>query len=219
MARKVFLVIILVLVFILLGSENKKDSSDFQSFRNQKEKLNPTSRSETSDLDNNSEKEEYVLEKGQLTISENGREIWASPQDWWVDNFILADSTNDGKKDINLSVWKSGDYGQSKPFWVKTNDPRIKNHFFVFDLNNGQVQPIWQSSNLDQPNCDFVISDADGDNKQDLVVMEGAYQEDWICTGAYLAVWKWNGWGFSNEWRSQKGHYPTINIEEIKTTP
>ena len=45
---------------------------------------------EQADLDNNSVSENYNLANGQLTITEN--EKWQSPSDWWIDNFVLADS-------------------------------------------------------------------------------------------------------------------------------
>jgi len=70
-------------------------------------------------LNNNSIMENYNLEDGQLTIRENEKAVWQSPDDWWVDSFVLADSNNDGILDINLSLWKSGNFGSSKPFWIE----------------------------------------------------------------------------------------------------
>lgn len=173
------------------------------------------SKKDQADLDGDSIPETYTLENGQLTVTENLKDIWQSPPDWWVDNFILADSNNDGIKDINLSVWKPGDFGTSKPFWIKENDMSIKNHFFVLDLINGVVKPVWQSSNLETPNCEFAFTDIDGDGKNDLITLEGDYSQKPECKANYVAVWKWNGWGFSNEWRSEKGNYSDIEIGKI----
>lgn len=160
------------------------------------------SKSETADTDKNSLSEEYVLQNGRLTVVENGKAVWQSPKGWWVDDFVLTDSTNDGATEINLSVWKRGSYGTSKPFWVKENDQSFKNHFFVFRLKNGQVQPFWQSSNLDAPNCRFTIKDVDGDGQNELAVIEGKYSIGRFCKGKYYAVWRWNGWGFTNIFRT-----------------
>lgn len=170
---------------------------------------------EQADLDNNSIPENYVLENGKLTIAENEKKIWQSPNDWWIDNFILADSNNDGIVDINLSLWKSGNFGTSKPFWVKENDMSVKNHFFVLDFVGGSVKQVWGSSNLAEPNCEFKIADVDNDGKNDLVVIEGDYSQKPKCTGNYIAVWKWNDWGFSNEWRSEKSKILNLEIEII----
>ncbi len=173
------------------------------------------SKKDQADLDDNSTPETYVLEDGRLTITEGSKMIWQSSADWWVDSFVLADSNNDGVKDINLSVWKSGNFGSSKPFWVKEDDMSIKNHFFVFDLINGVIKPIWQSSNLEAPNCEFTFADIDGDGKNDLITTEGNYSQKPRCNGNYVSVWKWNDWGFSNEWRGEKGNFSNLKIEKI----
>ena len=141
--------------------------------------------------------------------------IWQSPSNWWIDDFVLADSNNDGIVDINLSLWKSGSFGTSKPFWVKENDMSVKNHFFVLDFSDGSIKQVWGSSNLVEPNCEFKIADVDNDGKKDLVVVEGDYSQKPECDGNYVAVWKWNDWGFSNEWRSEKGNFANLEIEKI----
>jgi len=175
------------------------------------------SKSETADLDNNSIQEIYSLENGRIAISENSKIVWESPNNWWIDNFILADSNNNGVVDINLSLWKTGNFGPSKPFWVKKNDMSVKNHFFIFDFVSGAIKSIWGSSNLGMPNCEFKFADVDGDKKNDLIVIEGDYSQKPKCKGNYVAVWKWNDWGFSNEWRSEKGNFSNLEIEKIGT--
>ena len=193
---------------------NFEESSIPTIYNNQKTETGSHEREYTS-LEKNSIQTTYSLKNGQMTISEKSKIIWQSPSDWWIDDFVLADSNNDGITDINMSVWKPGDFGISKPFWVKENDMSIKNHFFIFDLVDGVMKPIWQSSNLEAPNCKFAIADIDGDGKNDLVVNEGNYSQKPECNGNYIAVWKWNGWGFSNEWRSKEGNYNDIEIEKI----
>ena len=173
------------------------------------------SKQEQEDLDNDSFPENYDWENGKLTITENEKMIWQSPSDWWIDDFILADSNNDGVVDINLSLWKSGSFGSSKPFWVKENDMSVKNHFFVLDFSGDAIKQVWGSSNLAEPNCEFKIADVDNDGENDLVVIEGDYSQNLKCVGNYIAVWKWNDWGFSNEWRSDKGNYANLEIEKI----
>jgi len=173
------------------------------------------SKQELADLDNDSVPKNYNLENGRLTITENEKMIWQSPSDWWIDNFALADSNNDGIVDINLSLWKSGSFGTSKPFWIKENDMSVKNHFFVLGFSGGSIKQVWGSSNLAEPNCEFKIADVDNDGKNDLVVVEGDYLQKPKCAGNYVAVWKWNDWGFSNEWRSEKGNFTNLEIEKI----
>ena len=169
---------------------------------------------EENDLDNDGSGEEYELKNKTLIVSQNKKKIWQTPSSWRVDSFFLADSNNDGRKEINLSVWKKGNFGSSKPFWVKENDQSTKNHFFVFSFDKEKIKAIWQSSNLKKPNCEFIFGDVDNDGKQELVVIEGEYGVKYNCQGNYLAVWQWNGWGFSNQWRSQKGKYENLEIKK-----
>lgn len=174
------------------------------------------SKQEQADLDNDSNLENYVLKNGKLIISENSKMIWQSPTEWWIDNFVLADLNNDGILDINLSLWKSGNFGTAKPFWVEEDNMSVRNHFFVLDFLNNSIKQVWGSSNLSEPNCEFKIMDIDNDGKNDLVVIEGEYSQKPKCKGKYVAVWKWNDWGFSNEWRSKKGDFSNLEIEKIE---
>ncbi|HBB02441.1 MAG: SH3 type 3 domain-containing protein, poly-gamma-glutamate synthesis protein (capsule biosynthesis protein) [Candidatus Peregrinibacteria bacterium GW2011_GWF2_38_29] len=153
-----------------------------------------------------------------------------------VDSEMIVDSNGDGKDELNMSVWRKGDFGSSKPFWVKENDQSIKNHFFVFGLDENfgpssvaplktSVRPLWQSSNLSRPNCEFTFADLDGDKKQELIVVEGEYGEETlvtadvsssyaalVCIGDHIAVWRWDEWGFKNLWRSEEGSFKNLKV-------
>ncbi|HRY63127.1 MAG TPA: hypothetical protein P5267_00770 [Patescibacteria group bacterium] len=221
MSRKItgkILFFVFVLVIVALGgsyylSSDQQHAADY-SEATRSERI--ISKKEEADLDNNAIQETYSLENGRLTIMESLKVIWQSPDDWWLDDFVLADTNNDGVIDINLSLWKAGDFGNSKPFWVKENDWSIKNHFFIFDLIGGALKMVWGSSNLGVPNCEFKIEDLDNDGKSDLVVLEGAYSQRPACHGNYIAIWQWNDWGFTNEWRSDQGTFANLKIEAVE---
>jgi len=139
---------------------------------------------------------------GKLTITQDSKVIWSSPDEWWVDDFVIADSTNDGIQNLNMTVWKKGSFGPSKPFWIseEKEDKSVKNHFFVYTFANGEIKPVWQSSNLSNPICEFEIGNRDGDGKNELVTTEGEYDLSvpHKCIGKYKAVWEWKEWGFYN---------------------
>lgn len=177
--------------------------------------LDKFSKTQSADLDGNAIEEKYDLQDGKLTVMENEKVIWQSAADWWVENFVLADSTNDGIVDINLSLWKSGSFGRSKPFWIKQDDPSIKNHLFIFDWKDGKMQSVWQSSNLDAPNCQILVDDMNNDGQNELIVVEGDYADAPDCQGKYMAVWKWGEWGFGNEWRSEEGEIEWLGITKV----
>ncbi len=173
-------------------------------------------KSEITDLDGDQKEEIYKLEGGKLSVVQSSQLIWQTPNNWWIDHFVIADSNNDGNNNLNLSVWRAGSFGESRPFWVKKRDWRVRNHFFVFSLKNDQIRPVWQSSSLSRPNCQFLIADINEDRKNELVVIEGSYKDIIGCQGEYLAVWQWSEWGFYNLWRSEKGSYDNIDLEVVK---
>ncbi len=180
--------------------------------------LSNTTREIVQDANGDGKNETYSLTDGKLTITEDGATLWQSDPAWWVDDFALADANGDGKTDITMSVWKSGNFGSAHPFWDASNDQSVKNHFFVFGFHGGKVVPIWQSSNLDAPNCRYLFGDVDGDGKQELVTIEGKYSPDLSCTGKYLAVWKWNDWGFTNIWRSGEAAYHSVALDTFSNS-
>ncbi len=156
-----------------------------------------------------------ALKNGKLTITNGSKILWQSPASWWVDSFVIADSNHDNLPDINASVWKAGDFGPSHPFWITAQDESIKNHFFVLDWKAGKIMPVWESSNLEKPNCEFAFADLYGNNKPVLVTLEGEYRDDFQCTANHIAVWNWNGWGFSNEWRDNvNGTFKNLTIQQ-----
>ena len=146
-----------------------------------------------SDLDSDGVEENYSLQDGRVTVTTDERVIWQTPEAWWVDDFFLSDSNNDGNSDLSLLVWKSGSFGPQKPFWITSEDKSIKNHLFVFKLKNGIFKPEWQSSNLDRPLLAADITDLDDDGKQELVAVEGSYRDPSV---QQVTIWRWKGWGF-----------------------
>ena len=146
------------------------------------------------DLDGDGTAENYLLRDGTLTIELDSCIIWQTPHDWWVDYFFFGDADNNGAPELNLIVWKAGRFGPQKPFWIEEDDPGVKNHFFIFKLAEGSIKPVWQSSNLDRPNYRAALVDLSGDGENELVALEGCYNDP---VKRKITVWKWNGWGFT----------------------
>ena len=146
------------------------------------------------DLDGDDLPEIYILHDGIATVWDGSRRLWQSPPDWWVDYLFLGDVNNDGTLELSLSVWKEGNFGSCKPFWMKKDDKRVRNHLFIFKLTEGQIKPVWQSSNLDYPNYWAGLIDLDGSGENKLIVLEGSYTDP---RKREITLWKWNGWGFT----------------------
>lgn len=173
-----------------------------------------TERTLTDNLRTNRIGEMYILKDGQLRINEGNMALWVSPRDWWVQDVALADVDGNREREVVLTVWKAGNYGSSKPFWVEENDTSIKQHVFVYAFQDGKLQPIWQSSNLPQQNCETTFADIDGDGIDELIALEGDYTYDATCTASTIGIWKWENWGFFNQWKSEPGKYWNIRTEK-----
>ncbi|MGE5483461.1 MAG: CapA family protein [Ignavibacteriales bacterium] len=133
------------------GTEGTLAATKYIAYAAPPQEYRLTSRRE-SDLDGDGTSETYSLRDGSLVITIDSEVVWRSPDEWWVDRFILGDANNDGVEDLNLSVWKAGSFGRHRPFWVDRDDRNIRCHLFIFDMVGGSPKPVWQSSNLDRPN-------------------------------------------------------------------
>ncbi len=149
------------------------------------------------DLDENGITENYTLKDGCLVVRVGTKIIWKSPENWWIDDFFIGDATNNGKPELCLSVWKEGSYGPYKPFWVDKDDTSVKNHLFIYRIEDSTLKPIWQSSNLDYPIINASLMDIDGDGENELVVKEGSYTDP---NQQEISLWKWDEWGFKRIW-------------------
>lgn len=154
-----------------------------------------------------------LLQNGRLRVYERDLMVWESSPQWWVDDFALADVDGDGIVDLNLSLWKVGSYGRFLPFWLSQNDQQIRNHFFIFTWRQNGLKPLWHSSSLGRPNVEFALADLDQDGKAELVVLEGNYSPNGGGVERQLAIWKWNGWGFSQEWTGPTAKFRHLRAE------
>ncbi|NMB70417.1 CapA family protein [candidate division WWE3 bacterium] len=161
----------------------------------------PSEKNIITNLDKDTDYENILLKNGQVQIISGKQLLWTSPENWWVDDVIVEKSLNDERTLVNMSVWKEGNFGKSKPLWETEDDNSIKNHMFVFALENKMLKHIWQSSNLPVPNCKIEFRDIEGDGSVELIAYEGDYQNAPLCTAAHIAVFRWKEWGFYNQWR------------------
>ncbi len=146
------------------------------------------------DLNGDGIKEKFELKDGRIEVWKENNIIWHSPEEWWVDDFFLGDADNDGIDELGLVVWKTGSFGSKKPFWLEGEDTSFRNHLFLYKLINGEIKPVWQSSNLDQPNFRATLVDYNNDGRNELLVTEGSYKDFKLRK---TTLWEWNGWGFT----------------------
>lgn len=165
-----------------------------------------------ADLDRDNTAERYILRSGRLKVTQGTNTLWESPENWWVDGFMLEDSTNDGISDLNLSVWRERPPGSPDPFEEVENTSVVGNYFCVYAVCGGKVAPLWTSGVLPAPIYDFAVADVDNDTRNEIAVAEGSFSHTQIPRGETLTVWRWNGNGFNTAWQSPRGAYGEMNI-------
>ncbi len=128
---------------------------------------------------------------------------WTSPAGWTVQQAEWTDLNHDGIPEVTLLV--------RRPFepWpvdkVLPYGGRIRNHqdangqsshIILIGWKKDHWGELWAGSALARPVRAFKTADMDGDSLQELIVLEGNYDDSDPSAGESLAVWKWNGFGF-----------------------
>lgn len=156
------------------------------------------------------------------------------PAYWHVLTTLQADLTRDGKKECALLVWRPWkDWPIMR--WSDTPSPIAANqdaqgdsaHIILIEpLAEGRPQTpdgqqrftyreLWAGSALAVPITQMVAGDVDGDGGNELVALEGDYGSGRYGAARHLAVWRWNGFGFTLDWRSPPGSFITLALADL----
>lgn len=165
-----------------------------------------------TDFNEDGEREKIVLKDGVVTVKSNSGEILKTDSGWKAEQILTGDFNNDGVKDLGIYLWKVGNYGPSRPFWVEENDDSYKQHLFLYTWRDDGLKALWHSSNLPYENIETILADVNNDGENELVVLEKPYNLD-TDYGVTAAVWKWDEWGFFNIWRSSEGKFKDLETE------
>jgi len=199
--------------FLVYGWNGKKyqerDENDicFSAQRVKKEK---------ADIDDDGETEKAFIKNSRAYIEKKGKIIWQSDAKFKAENIVLADIDNDRKIDILVSLWKIGKYGPDLPFWLEKNTNDWSNHFFIYKWQENKIKLFWGSSTLDAPIKEMAIQDVNSDGKNELIVLEGDYDNSNNRYADYLTIWHWNEWRLFNDFRSEKGGYFDLEIQKVE---
>ena len=98
-----------------------------------------------------------------------------------------GDIDGDGTVEIAVCVYKTAEFHP-----VPAKRP------FFYDLQDGQLEPVWLGSRLSRPFADYILFDVDRDDIAEIISIE--YTEN---GNKVLAVYDWKGFGF--EVKTQTG--------------
>jgi hypothetical protein len=160
-----------------------------------------------------------ALKDGVLTVLHQGEEVWSSDPSWDVRQLLVGDVNNDGKQEVALVLWKLFrlepriiyDTFGFPSLWEEGS---LRNHLFIYGWRDAAWRHLWCSSPVADPIVELAAADVDGDGANELVVLEGSY-ETHDNPGRHVSMWRWNGWGFTLQWRSPGGVWDRLILQDV----
>ncbi len=161
-------------------------------------------------------------------------ELEGLPASWQVRTALRVDLTGDGVPECALLVWRPWqDWAIMR--WSDTPSPIAGNrdqhgdsaHVILVEpaeddglpkTEGGQrstYRELWAGSALAVPIVQFAVGDVDGDGQNELIALEGDYATGRDGPATHLAVWRWNGFGFTLQWRSPPGRFVALALAEL----
>jgi hypothetical protein len=133
-----------------------------------------------------------------VAIYQGGEQAWESPLEWQVLDVALGDPNDDGRGEILLALRKQDRSGV------------LQSHPFIIGFRGGIYRQLWGGSAVADSIEEIELGDLDGDGTQELVVLEGRGKDLRAVT-----VWRWNGWGFRLDWRSEESKYRDLVLSPL----
>ncbi len=132
------------------------------------------------------------------TNGENWQVIWESKFGWQVEQFTFGDADEDGRPELMFSMWKNDGWDDAGEY---------RSHPFVYGWRRGAFRPVWAGSVLSDPIREFALSDFDADGRNELLVLEGKYEDERHAPARHITMWRWNGWGYELLYRGPEGKF------------
>ena len=141
------------------------------------------------------------------------------PPTWHITASVLADVTDDGSPEWVLLVWRPWrDWPIQR--WVSAPSPIAgfhdaagdSCHLILLDPHGGRE--IWAGSALPAPLLALAVGDVDGDGRNEVLTLEGDYTTGRYGPATRVDVWRWNGFGFTLEWRSSPGAFRELRLTD-----
>jgi len=146
------------------------------------------------------------------------------PPEWDVRAARLADLDRDGVSECVLLVWRPWQdwpimrwSASPSPIAAHRDDKGDSAHIILVAPYSGarSYRELWAGSALAWPVLQIEAGDVDGDGWDELVVLEGDYAVGRKGPAQDVAVWRWNGFGFTMDWRSPSGQLVDLALADL----
>ena len=135
----------------------------------------------------------------------NSNPVWQSPPTWRIVQAGLSDLNHDGKPEISLLVWRPfqplpidayrPNSGSIDAFQNKAGESC---QIILIGWRAERYQEVWAGSALAEPVLAFIALDLNSDGKQELITLDGRYEDSALRTARSLSVWRWSGFSFTS---------------------
>ncbi len=174
-----------------------------------------------ADFNQDGQAERIDLSDYQVSIyahSEFSIPLWSSPEDWQVQQALIADLNHDNQPELVLLIWRPFQPWPIDSFLphggrIETHQNRagMSCHLVLIGWRSGQFVESWAGSALARPLGSIAAADLDGDGKQELITLESRYNDPGFQPARSMAVWRWNGFGFDLLAR-REGSYHSLAV-------
>ncbi|MBR6380374.1 MAG: hypothetical protein IKS07_01690 [Lachnospiraceae bacterium] len=114
----------------------------------------------------------------------SGEKLFSSDKGMRVQDGLFADLDRDGVPEMVLLVWRRGQYGSHRPYWVTEEERGFVQHLYVYRFDrSGRPVPMWFSSDTGME----LTSLRTHEKNASLLVLEDV-------SGA-VTVWRWTDFG------------------------
>ena len=178
----------------------------------------------TADLDGDGADEAIELRERCLVVragraggARDGDVLLETPEDWQVSDVLVADFDGDGMFELVFLLWRHGNFGSSRPFWLSAeadgaagtaSDELLTQHLFMYrwradrpssmpagsdDGRSGRLYPVWMSSRLGVKAARIELAAA-----PDASTASALRRPRLRITSADgdVTLWEWLSWGF-----------------------
>jgi len=164
--------------------------------------------------------ENYNIDNNSLDFSE------FLPENYYILDYCITDINQDATEDIVLlikRIWRDWYFMK----WQSVETPLINNKdsenfsSSIIILNyyesTSKYKIIWAGSAFISPLLKIISFDIDKDSLQEIITIDGIFENNFNLPGEYLSIWGWNGFGFSLQQRSDKGNYYDLRVSGDST--
>lgn len=141
------------------------------------------------------------------------------PTDWEVTAAVVSQVTQDGTPEWALLVWRPWrDWpiqewlAVPSPIRAFHDEDGRSCHLILLEPTSGRQ--VWAGSALPLPLLALAVGDVDGDGQNEVVTLEGEYRTGRRGPARHVDVWRWDGFGFTLQWRSAPGWFHFLGLTD-----